>query len=225
MVVVDDGSTDETPRILERLAREDARVRTVRHDRNRKLPAALNTGLGAASGEFLTWTSDDNRFTPDAIARLLRYLGRHPNVAFVYSDYWLIDADGDTVRRVHAGPPSHLNDCCFVACFLYRRKVYEVCGEYDPSLFRIEDYEYWLRVSKQFRLGWLEEPLYFYRRHRRSLTADDELEQRARRFDLVRSRHFGVERGRYRRVLSQLRLADAFGGTSVAIGRASSGRR
>src|SRR5438128_1966436 len=60
LIVVDDGSMDETSAILESLT--DDRVRKIRHQTNRGLSAALNTGCAEARGEYLTWTSDDNLY-------------------------------------------------------------------------------------------------------------------------------------------------------------------
>ena len=209
LIVVDDCSTDETPDLLRSYA-GDPRVKVVRHATNSKLPAALNTGFAHASGSLLTWTSDDNRFTPDAIEKLVSFLETRPSAAFVYSDYWLIDEDGRVERRVQAGPPEHLRSACRIASFLYRREVYRAVGDYDPRMFRIEDYDYWLRVAQRFELAWLPEPLYFYRRHAASLTRSESLESRAYWFDYLHTRYFGPDSSRYRRVLAQFHIAEAF---------------
>src|SRR5438552_1877085 len=66
VIVVNDGSSDDSSRIVHEFAREDRRVRYV-YQQNQKLPAALNTGHRLARGSYLTWTSDDNRFDPDAV--------------------------------------------------------------------------------------------------------------------------------------------------------------
>src|SRR5688572_24191279 len=83
LILVDDHSTDATPEIIRRTAARDHRVQTVRHDRNRKLPAALNTGFALASGTYLTWTSDDNLYHPDAIRDLVSALRHVPYVGVV----------------------------------------------------------------------------------------------------------------------------------------------
>jgi glycosyltransferase involved in cell wall biosynthesis len=74
LIIVDDASTDSTPEILARAVKQDTRVRVIWHDRNRKLPAALNTGFSEAKGEFLTWTSDDNEYLPNAIEQMVDFL-------------------------------------------------------------------------------------------------------------------------------------------------------
>lgn len=209
LVIVDDCSTDETPRILQDYA-ADARVKVIRHPQNAKLPTALNTGFAQATGDYLTWTSDDNLFVPTAIEEMVAYLEEHPQVGFVYTDYDLIDEDGSLIRRVEAGPPDHLRERCAITSFLYRREVYEAVGDYDPKLFRIEDYDYWLRVAQHFNLAWYPKSLYLYRRHSGSLTSNDHLENRAEMFDKINAKYYGPDPTRKNRVLTDFYIAEAF---------------
>jgi glycosyltransferase involved in cell wall biosynthesis len=69
LILVDDCSTDATPQIIGRYVGRDPRIRSIRHASNKKLPEALNTGHAAAQGEYLMWTSDDNRLLPAAIEK------------------------------------------------------------------------------------------------------------------------------------------------------------
>ena len=152
VIVVDDGSTDRTPEVVAAVQREDPRVRYFRQE-NQKLPAALNAGFRLSTGEFLTWISDDNQFHEDAIEVMANALSASPDVGLVYCDYNLVDAEGHFIRRVRRPGPeciSHRN--CVHACFMYRREVYETVGDYDPHWLYVEDYDYWLRVSKRFKL-------------------------------------------------------------------------
>jgi glycosyltransferase involved in cell wall biosynthesis len=170
LILVDDCSTDATPDIIAEYAGRDPRIRPIRHEVNKKLPQALNTGHAAARGEYLTWTSDDNRYLPRALQEMTWFLEEHPSVALVYTDCVLIDENGDYLRDFPAQPPSRLAYVDTLACFLYRRTMYETLGGYDPDLFLAEDYEYWLRAYRQFELAPLHEALYEYRWHPQSLT-------------------------------------------------------
>jgi glycosyltransferase involved in cell wall biosynthesis len=170
LILVDDCSTDTTPEIIAEYTGRDPRIRAIRHEVNRKLPQALNTGHAAARGEYLTWTSDDNRYLPGAIQEMTRFLEDHPSVALVYTDSVLIDEKGDYLRDFPALPASRLAYVDTLACFLYRRSMYEALGGYDPDLVLAEDYEYWLRAYRQFELAPLHQVLYQYRWHNESLT-------------------------------------------------------
>jgi glycosyltransferase involved in cell wall biosynthesis len=172
LIIVDDCSTDATPGIIASYAAGDPRIIAIRHPTNKKLPAALNTGHAAAQGTYLTWTSDDNRYLPNALEEMVQFLDQHPSVGIVYADCVLIDTNGHYLRDYLAQPASRLAYMnALRACFLYRRRVYETLGGYDADLFLAEDYEYWLRAARQFELAPLHKILYEYRWHDQSLTS------------------------------------------------------
>ncbi len=167
LIVVDDHSPDDTPQVM--AAFDDPRIRYVRNDPNLKLPRTLNRGFALARGELLTWTSDDNLFDPHAIERMVARLQRG-DCDLVYADYYLFseqDAQGRPLDIHHDRLPdvvqlekgNHIG-----ACFLYTRQVFESIGDYDPELFLVEDYDYFIRVAKRFRLAHIAEPLYYFRR-------------------------------------------------------------
>ena len=67
LIIVNDCSTDSTPRIIEEFAKKDSRIKIIHNAINQKLPRSLNIGFNAASGEYWTWTSDDNYYLENAI--------------------------------------------------------------------------------------------------------------------------------------------------------------
>lgn len=209
VIVVDDASDDDTPEVLRRC--RDPRLRILRHETNRKLPAALNTGFASSSGNFLTWTSDDNRYHPDAISKMLAALHRNPEAGLVYAGFRLIDPSGNVTRTVEAEPPRMLVRKPVVgACFLYRREVYEQIGDYRQERAGIEDYDYWLRVAARFTIVALPEILYDYRVHPHSLTGSMSCSDIARAYDSLQTDVFGPDAGRFRRHLGELYMSRAF---------------
>lgn len=173
LICVDDASSDDTPAMLAEYAQRDPRIRIVRHARNTGLPGALNTGFAAASGDLLTWTSDDNRYRPEALSTFVNHLQASPDVAFVYSDFAHLDENGRITGLSVAptGPEGLITGREGMASFLYRRAVYEQVGDYATDLTLAEDYDYWLRVlAAGFTMAPVHETLYDYRFHSRSLT-------------------------------------------------------
>jgi len=190
LIVVDDGSAEDIRGLVGEFT--DPRLRFVRKEPNQGLPAALNTGFELASGAYLTWTSDDNYYQPDAIERLLRFLQRHPAFGFVYSSVYIVDdrQPGRPIKTRRALPPADLKRQNSVgACFLYRREVYESVGLYNSDAVLVEDYDYWVRVASRFRMQRLLAPLYYYRYHDKSLTSQYSSDEVARRFDAVRAQN------------------------------------
>jgi glycosyltransferase involved in cell wall biosynthesis len=171
LIIVDDASTDKTDQIIAHWRNQDARIRSFRNETNRKLSASLNRGFAEANGDLLTWTSDDNRYRPNALATMVAFLDNHSEVGLVYSDYSKIDGQGKVLDQISVGEPQQLAvRNCVQGSFMYRRKVYELIGEYDEKFHLVEDWDYWIRILRSFKIAPLHENLYEFRTHAESLT-------------------------------------------------------
>jgi glycosyltransferase involved in cell wall biosynthesis len=170
VIIVDDGSTDGTATVAARLAAGDPRVKVVTQS-NAGLPSALNRGFAEARGEFLTWTSDDNRYHPTAIEAMVENLERNPECGLVYTDFQLVDSEGQVKQKVTSRSPSDLVGINVVgACFLYRRAVADKVGHYNEKLGLVEDWDYWLRLALVAPIRHLKEIHYDFLDHDESLT-------------------------------------------------------
>ena len=173
LIIVNDASSDRTGSIAEEFAAEDSRITVLHHAKNRKLPAALNTGFRKARGCYWTWSSDDNTYEPEALQRMSDYLDSHENVVMVCADCLYIQEDGErTVRFSVKTEAADLicGDSCG-ACFLYRAETARRIGDYDSSKFLVEDWDYWLRMGLFGRIDAIHDVLYRYLFHANSLTA------------------------------------------------------
>lgn len=179
LIIVDDCSSDQTPELIQSYA--DPRIKYIRNERNSRLPKSLNIGFKASRGRYLTWTSDDNFYLPEAIEKLLALL-KAEQADFVYADYFAFhNGNISTSERINLLEPDELIRLnCVMGCFLYSRKVYEGVGNYNEDMELIEDYDYWVRVSRKFKLRHLNEPLYYYQYHQQSLSG-----QRQREIDSI----------------------------------------
>jgi GT2 family glycosyltransferase len=172
LLVVDGGSQDRTIEIVG--ACEDPRVILIEQPANvGRLPGAINLGLERATGEYLTWTSADNYYGSGAIVIMARYLDEHPDVDWVYTDYWRVDEGGRVLTHARAEPPEQwLPQGICGPCFLFRAAVYRLLGGQDIDFPLAADFEYWLRAWKRgIRMQFLPLPLYHYRLHSTSLTS------------------------------------------------------
>ena len=170
VIIVDDGSSDNTNLIAETIKKRDPRVIYLKKEHN-GLPRSLNFGFKAAKGAYLTWTADDNRYSPEAMEQMLGFL-LQKKCLFVYCDYYLVQSDNFPVKKRFKVPePDKLYNYNIIGgCFLYSRTVMEVTGDYDSDTELVEDYDYWIRVSNNFTLCCLHEPLYYFLIHKGSLS-------------------------------------------------------
>lgn len=172
LIVVDDCSTDESFRIAAEYAKQDKRIRVIRNAVNQKLPESLNIGFRHADGEYFTWTSDDNMYLSMALEEMSEYLDTHTDVDMICTGMVLINAEAKYLgeHRKYSLKEMYL-DNTVGASFMYRRSVFTELGEYNTSLFGVEDYEYWIRIlSNGKHIAYLPGCYYVYRMHEQSLT-------------------------------------------------------
>ncbi len=170
LLIVDDCSTDETPKIINEYCQKDSRISVIRNTVNQKLPVSLNIGFKQAKGKYLTWTSDDNMFEKDAIRVMVDFLDKHQDYVMVCCDMKYINESGMFIKNFQADPSNIWKYNSIGACFMYTRIVKDIVGEYDKSLFLVEDYDYWIRIYKEGKIGKIENKMYQYRHHKCSLT-------------------------------------------------------
>lgn len=178
LILVDDCSTDGTSDIVDQYAEADSRIIAIHNETNQRLPRSLNIGFSMAEGQYLTWTSDDNLYMSNALEVMAGYLDSHEDIYMVRGAMDIIDEQGEIIAQSKEYDDAKLYTYnCVGACFMYRREVRDVVGEYDDTTFCAEDYDYWLRVLAKFRtIASINEILYQYRRHESSLSGQKKKE-------------------------------------------------
>ncbi len=190
LIIVDDGSTDNSGRIADSFMSEDSRVSVI-HQKNLTLPVALNNGFAAARGEFFTWTSADNRMLLNCLEVLVSSLSVDRDTDMVFGNMRLIDEEGNLLRGYgwYEIPPFSGNvilpdsaeslnvraNNTIGAAFLYRAGAAAVLGGYSEFKYMLEDYDYFMRMNSLLSIRHTKnkKPIYEYRMHSGSLTAHD----------------------------------------------------
>lgn len=193
LIIVNDCSKDNSLEIMQRYANEDNRIRIINNEHNLKLPGALNRGFQEAQGKYLTWTSHDNRMASTMLEEFVSYLDGNPDKGLVTACYAAFSLKtGEHLYEVHHSDPQlHLplyNCVCYA--FMYRREVLETVGDYDTTLFLVEDYDYWVRIWQKYPVGKIYKVLYYtgvgddtLTLSRKKEIAEKLLEMRLRYFD------------------------------------------
>ncbi|MBI5773426.1 MAG: glycosyltransferase [Verrucomicrobia bacterium] len=171
IIVVDDGSTDNTPEIT---ARYGGRIRCIRQP-NAGLSAARNTGLHAARHPFVAFLDADDVWLPGMVRRTMETFARlEKNFALVGCVSAFIDAEGRPfeIRKLYPDDDREITvrDILVSTRFapssvIARREVFETCGGFDPTLRSSEDRDMWIRVTARHRAFRLGRPLVQIRRH------------------------------------------------------------
>jgi len=170
LLIVDDGSTDETPAILHSYA--DPRMRVLTNERNLGLTASLNRGLREARGEWIARQDADDRSHPDRLRRQLEHLDAHPEVMLLGTHARLIDARGRVtgtlrkpVTRTGIAWASVFHNPFIHSSVMFRRGI----GTYDESYPFNQDFELWSRLLGNVAMTNLDAVLIDYRAHTQSI--------------------------------------------------------
>lgn len=180
LIIIDDGSVDNTAEIAKAYAENDSRISYVKNEKNMKLPKSLNKGFALSRGDYLTWTSDDNIYYPQAFETMLNEFEKDSKLGFVFSSCDVIDNNGQIVGEWVMPENIELRKIVGAnivgACFMYTRRVYALTGDYNPNLFLAEDFDYWQRIFAKFKVKPIEKKLYAYRDHPDNLTNTEDSE-------------------------------------------------
>lgn len=176
VVVVDDGSTDDTAQLVKAIA--DDRVRYL-YQSNHGVAAALNTAWRAAQGEYLAMLGSDDLMLPDQLAILLADLDHDPRLGLVYARAQGMDPHGNSLPQILGAPPkfpgqtlkSNLygDSVCGIAC-LFRKSCIEQAGGFNESLIANEDWDLWIRMAELCQFAYRDQILARFRMHPASLT-------------------------------------------------------
>ncbi|MEN4041079.1 MAG: glycosyltransferase family 2 protein [Anaerolineaceae bacterium] len=175
VIVVDDGSTSSgTKDICQKYP-----VKYI-YQENRGPGAARNTGIQAASGKYIQFLDDDDWLVPQSASTKYQFLVSHPEFHMVYSDLYLADANGATLRCYYNGfhrpmPTGDIYAAILrrnvipIHCVLWPRYILETIGGF-PERTGFEDWECLIRAAEEFSFGFIDVPLGYYRVHANNMT-------------------------------------------------------
>lgn len=178
IIVVDDCSTDKTRFALDLFIDPfGSRVRVIENESNLGLPGSLNKAILSSSAEYVVRVDSDDFVNKNFLSFLSFFLSSNDDFDAVACDYYTVDDDENVISRFRAVENP-------IACgIMFRRSQLIDVGLYDEGFRSHEDKEFMYRFSKRHTLGFLELPLYRYRRHDTNMTNNfDEMELYRKKF-------------------------------------------
>lgn len=197
VIALDDGSTDETPAVLERIAEraDPGRFSWGRHE-NAGQSATVNRGFEQARGDLLGYLSSDDALLPGAVRRLVEVADEHPDADVIYPWFQLIDEMDRVMDTIESVEHTFVEAMRWAVCIpgtgaLARRRLYERIGGWDPAFKYCPDFEWWLRAGDA-KFVRVPEPLALWRSHGDSITVSslglDGVRERLRLLDEIYAR-------------------------------------
>ena len=162
VIVVDDGSTDNTRALL---ASDFPEVRYI-YQQNHGVSHARNTGIRAASGDWIALLDSDDRWKPDKLQRQQQALHANPAYTLCHSDeIWIRNDKRVNPMKKHAKHGGRIFRYCLPLCVispsaaLIQRALFTEVGLFDESLPACEDYDLWLRICARYPVLYVDQPL------------------------------------------------------------------
>lgn len=169
IIVVDDGSTDNTKEVL---SKYNGQIKYIYQD-NKGGAEARNNGIKNAQGEYIAFLDSDDLWLPNKLEKQVKYLFDNINISLIYSDAYLSNSENvDSKTLFDIVHPFLSNDKKEVLRYLFlhkpiypstvvtKRSCFDKVGLFNSSLRNLgEDYDMWLRIAKYFNIGYINEPL------------------------------------------------------------------
>jgi len=172
LVVVDDGSTDNTKQVVAPYLK-DSRIKYFKNETNKNISFTRNRALALSQGEFIAILDSDDVWNDiDKLAKQLAFLRKNTEYALIGTNAVAIDPAGKPLRDLNV-PLSDTEirrvilskNVIFHSSVMYRKNLVEDLGVYNLALNGIEDYDLWLRLGKSHKLANLSDQSLLYRVH------------------------------------------------------------
>lgn len=176
IIVVDDGSTDNTSKIIKKFSKH--KIKYIRHSKNLGFSAALNTGVKAASGKYLNFLSADDVLLKHFLKKQVQVLENRPEIVLVSSEVYFIDGEGKRIGKSSTGkgglpydayPFLILGNYIYLVGVLVRKNTIK---KFHLKLLQMPDWDMWLKAAKMGKFFHNPYYLSLYRKHSSSLTAE-----------------------------------------------------
>lgn len=169
IIVVSDGSTDNTEDIVKKYSEKDSRVKYIGYSPARGGNVARNTGIEASKGEYVAFLDDDDEWLPEKIEKQAALLDKDDNVSLVYTGVHIIYVNekveynsmpkdrGDLKKRI-------LIDNCIgtTSTVILRKIVLQDSGMFDVKLKALQDFDLWIRIARHSKVEVVPEPMINY---------------------------------------------------------------
>lgn len=179
IVVLDDGSTDETPSVVQEFARRFPQVRGFRQE-NRGVSTARNEAIQRSSGAYICMLESDDIMEKEKVAKQMEIFLANPEVDVVYTAVSIIDNGGAFIGEMHSEdvPRENFLPLLFFrnplftpSCMMAKRECH-LAFPYNTSFRQVDDFELTVRLAHHFYFKYLDLPLTRYRRHAKNISND-----------------------------------------------------
>lgn len=190
IIVVDDGSTDETAEVVKSYIKSTIEIKYIQQE-NQGPGAARNSGIREAKGKYIAFIDSDEVWKPEKLEKQIKFLEKNPDYEMVYTDVYEFNNGAITKKSVlvtndRGKMSGMIIGRLIIGCFIslstvtLRREVIDAVGVFNTDLMIAEDWDLWLRVASKYKIWFIDEVLVGHRIHPHNLTSNIQLELECR---------------------------------------------
>ena len=169
IIVVSDGSTDETKSVVEALAADDKRIRFIEYHPARGGNIARNTGIEAAQGEYVAFLDDDDEWFPTKLEKQLNVMESDDSIGLVYTGVRIIYVNEKVSYNSRSCVSGDLSRTILLdnyvgttSTVMLKKALIPQTGMFDEELRALQDFDLWIRVCQHCKVGVVPEPMINY---------------------------------------------------------------
>jgi len=164
LIVVDDGSTDETSSLLSPYVTQK-KIRYIKQE-NKGVSSARNLGALDAKGEWLSFLDSDDEWLKIKLEKQVKLIHERPDLRLIHGEeIWVRQGKRVNPKKIHQKFGGHIYERCLPLCLIspsaaiIEKKLYEEMGGFDENFIVCEDYDLWLKITSLYEIGFVPDPL------------------------------------------------------------------
>ena len=178
LIIVDDGSTDNSVEVIKSYCEQDNRIKLYQHENglNRGLPETLKLGISKANGEWISFLESDDKYMPEYLEEKIKVIENNPETEFIYSDFESFEGKGvdktdfhKYFRRKYRKSDLSLdllkqNWICTFSIVMLRKELIDGC-DFNTPIPALLDWWLWVQISQKTKFYYLDKKLTMWRIH------------------------------------------------------------
>jgi glycosyltransferase involved in cell wall biosynthesis len=196
LIIINDGSTDDTIKVVSQF--KDSRIKLISQE-NKGVAEARNTGIRFSNGDFIAFLDSDDIWDEKKLEIQINYLTVN-DIDLLHTDFFYFSTNiTDRKYKKYIEPYNFdlsdhekllINDVIVASSVIIRKNTINSVGYFDSSFYGVEDWDYWIRLSKDHKIGKIDNPLTYYRENMKGISKN--FERQLNQELLIRKKHLTI---------------------------------
>jgi len=180
VIVVDDGSMDNTEEVIKEFQEQDKRIRYIKHEKNQGGAVVRNTGINAAKGEYIGLLDDDDEWLTEKLEKqVIKFQKSSGKIGVIYGGFFYVsEKSGEIMSEIiptlRGNIYSNLLESCILGSPtpLIKKKCFQKAGFFDETLLSCQDWDMWIRLSKYYDFDFVPDIVAKHHVHGEQISVD-----------------------------------------------------